>query len=358
MRSPAWPTAVALVGFSFGCATSGATAGHHDKRDMVSPAQRLADLRRAQVWIPTDVSSMNLRAGPADPGGFPPDALVPCKYVDKSQKGRSPKFTCSLGDHDEVKVKYGLHNGEVYAEVAATRLLWALGFGADHMYPVRIECRGCPPNFKGLPQPERPPVLVESATIERKMPGQAIETHEESGWAWTELQFVDEGAGGAALAQLDALRLLASFIQHTDSKPQQQRLLCLSPEKSDEHELCAHPFLMLNDVGQTFGHANRLNRDAPGSVNFDEWSRTPVWSDPNRCVANISKSLTGTLDHPAISEAGRKFLADRIAQLSDAQLHDLFDVAHFDRRSGHSIDEWVDAFKRKREEILNRRCPM
>jgi hypothetical protein len=189
------------------------------------------------------------------------------------------------------------------------------------------------------------------------MPGRAIETRDNSGWGWPELEAVDERAGGAPRAQLDALRLLAAFIQHTDSKPEQQRLLCLSSEKSDEKGVCAQPFLMLNDVGQTFGHANRLNRDAPGSVNFDEWSRTPVWSDPQRCVANISKSLTGTLDHPVIGEDGRKFLADRIAQLSDAQLHDLFDVAHFERRSGHTVDEWVDAFKRKRAEILNQHCP-
>ena len=325
---------------------------------MVSPAQRMADLRRAQVWMPTDVPSMNIRSGPADPGGFPPDALVQCDYIDKPQSGHSPKFTCALGEHDQVKVKYGQHNGEVYAEVAATRLLWALGFGADHMYPVRIECRGCPSHFRGPPQPGRPPVLIESASIERKMPGRAIEIHEESGWAWPELDVVDERAGGASRAQLDALRLLAAFIQHTDSKPAQQRLLCLSPEKSDVDEICAQPFLMLNDVGQTFGHANRFNRDRPGSANFDEWSHTPVWSDTKRCVANLSKSVTGTLDHPVISEQGRDFLGTRLAQLSDAQLHDLFDVARFERRSGHMADEWVDAFKRKRAEILNQRCPM
>jgi hypothetical protein len=355
MRSAAWPTTIALVLLSFGCVRTVAAAHAHDKRATVTPAQRMTDLRRAQVWMPTDVPLMNLRAGPADPGAFPPDAVVPCEYVDKPQKGRSPKFTCSIGEHDEVKVKYGRHNGEVYAEVAATRLLWALGFGADHMYPVRIECEGCPASFRGPRQPDRPPVLIEAAAIERKMPGRAIETHEDSGWGWGELEAVDERAGGAPRAQLDALRLLAALIQHTDSKPEQQRLLCLSSEKTDE--VCTQPFLMLNDVGMTFGQANRLNRAGPGSVNFDQWSHTPVWSDPKRCVANISKSWTGTLDHPVIGEKGREFLADRLAQLSDAQLHDLFDVAHFERYSGHTADEWVAAFERKRAEILNRQCP-
>jgi hypothetical protein len=92
-------------------------------------------------------------------------------------------------------------------------------------------------------------------------------------------------------------------------------------------------------------------------VNFDEWSHTPLWSDPKRCVANLSKSLTGTLDHPVIGEDGRRFLADLMTQLSDTQLHDLFAVARFERRSGHTVDEWVEAFKRKRDEILNHQCP-
>ena len=78
----------------------------------------MADIRRAQVWMNTDVAAMNLRTGPADPGAFAPDALVPCEYVDKPQKGRTPKFTCSLGDHDDVKVKYGEHNGEVTYKVS------------------------------------------------------------------------------------------------------------------------------------------------------------------------------------------------------------------------------------------------
>ena len=309
--------------------------------------------------MPTDIPSIDLRTGPSGPKAFAPGQLVVCDYVNKRLKGRTPKFACSLADNDEIKVKYGRNNGEVYAEVAATRLLWALGFGADHMYPVRIECRGCPVDFRGPRQHGRPPVLVDPATVERKMPGRAIESYEDSGWSWPELDLVDERVGGASRAQRDALRLLAAFIQHTDSKPSQQRLICLThaPDATEDGEICPKPFMMLNDVGQTFGHANIFNRDAPGSVNFAEWSHTTVWTDSSSCIANIQKSMTGTLDHPVISEAGRRFLADLLVQLSDRQLHDLFDVARFQLRSGHSTDEWVDAFKHKRDEVMNRRCP-
>ena len=33
---------------------------------------------------------------------------------------------CKDGEGEEIKVKFGGNNGEVYAEVATTRLLWAL----------------------------------------------------------------------------------------------------------------------------------------------------------------------------------------------------------------------------------------
>src|SRR5438128_712187 len=151
----------------------------------LTPKARLEAIRRGQVWTRTDVPSMDLRAGPQGPGAFTPNETVRCEYVQKAMSGNSPKFTCAIaktddkgaiaksddkdaiakgdkdaigkGDdkgakgedkRDEVKVKYGRDNGEVYGEVAATRLLWALGFGADRMYPVRVVCRGCPPDPK------------------------------------------------------------------------------------------------------------------------------------------------------------------------------------------------------------------
>ena len=116
---------------------------------------RIDAIRRAEVWRPTRVSSLDLEKGPEISRGFAPNATVQCDYVDEKLSGRSPKFSCALGRGDKVKVKYGKTNGEVYAEVAATRLFWALGFGADHMYPVRVICRGCPADLEGAPTANR-----------------------------------------------------------------------------------------------------------------------------------------------------------------------------------------------------------
>src|SRR5258706_5094495 len=108
----------------------------------ISDEARVTIIQHAQVWTPTTVSEMDLRLGPQGEGAFQPNAAVSCDYVEEKLDGSSPKFDCRLDDGSVVKVKYGL-GGEVQGEVLSTRLLWALGFGADRIYPAVVTCRGC-----------------------------------------------------------------------------------------------------------------------------------------------------------------------------------------------------------------------
>lgn len=332
------------------------------KEARLSPEARLVAIRRAQVWKPTSVASMDLVAGPQGKGAFVPGATVTCDFHLKDMSGRSPKFSCILGDGDEVKVKYGKTNGEVYGEVAATRLLWALGFMADRMYPVKVVCRKCPPDpAKGTSNPQAE-VVFDPAAVEREVEGEVLVSEAGSGWAWPELDLVEETASGAPIAHRDALKLLAVMIQHTDNKAEQQRLLCAPGERVDDRgEPCLHTFMMISDLGLTFGHANVFNRNPVGSVNFEQWSRARIWSNPKQCVADLSQSNTGSLVNPRISEAGRKFLGDLLAQLTDGQIRDLFTVARVAERTGPSLPapvaDWVAAFKTKRDAIVNHTCP-
>jgi hypothetical protein len=344
------------------CAHFGLPSTSRKPLERLSKAARLSAIRRAQVWRPTAVPSMDMWAGPNDKKGFAPKATVLCDYVDRKSSGHSPKFLCAIARGDVIKVKYGQDNGEVYAEVAATRLLWALGFGADHMYPATVECRNCPADPAHEPRERQRESRFYPAAVERKMPGETMESFPDSGWSWPELDLVSESAGGAPRAHRDALKLMAVLMQHTDSKASQQRLMCLNPRLEDGQ--CAEPFMMINDLGLTFGHTTAWNTQTESSVNLEAWAKTPVWADSGRCVGNLPRSATGTLDNPVISEEGRSFLADLLMQLSDAQLHDLFAVAQFPLRSlgmkptrpMTTVDEWVDAFKAKRDEIVNRSC--
>jgi hypothetical protein len=80
-------------------------------------------------------------------------------------------------------------------------------------------------------------------------------------------------------------------------------------------------------------------------------------------VGNLKKSLPGTLaSDPRIGEAGRKFLADLLVQLSDKQITDMFTAARVDQFHVHPernrpVSDWVAAFKKKRDEIVTAHCP-
>lgn len=322
---------------------------------------RAGAIRHAQVWSKVDVAAYDFKAGE---GEIAPWSTVTCEYVDRKYGGASPKFGCTLPPDEEVKVKYGQDNGEVYAGVASTRLLKALGFGADSYYPVSVDCHGCPSKLGGKSAGSNVSHF-DVAAIERKMKGKSVAVGTKEGWAWSELDLVNPSMGGAPLAQRDALKLMAVFLQHTDNKTEQQRLLCTGKSAGTEPEPCDKSFMMIHDVGNTFGKANRFNKAPISSVNLENWSSEPIWKDPQQCIGNLSKSWTGNLSNPRISEAGRKFLADLLVQLTDAQLHDLFTVAHFAEGPARmhgpagkdTVEAWVEVFKRKRDEIVRAQCP-
>jgi hypothetical protein len=346
---------------SVSCASLPARRQASSVKPARADVQRTAVLARAQVWQSVDVRRADLLAGPRLSNGFARGATVTCDYLDKKLSGLSPKFACRMSNGDELKVKYGGANGEVYGELLATRLLWALGFGADAMYPVNVICRGCPQPLGGIERPGGE-YRFDPAVVERKLAGAEWPEKDESGWSWQELAETTPARGGAPKAQRDALTLLAVFMQHTDSKPQQQRILCLG---GVEEGACSRPFLMVSDVGLTFGTASLTNANDVSGANLERWRTTPVWRDETGCVGNLDKSFSGTLHRPVISEAGRRFLAVLLQQLSDAQLHDLFEVARVNLRvrepgralSGFpAIDEWVAAFKQKRDEVVAKRC--
>jgi len=352
-----------LLANPHGAAAASRGSEKHSPSRTLTKEARETFLRSAQLWMPIHTGELDIRSGPAGPGAFRPDELVTCDFVPTPRTGSSKKFNCKLGSGDVVKVRYGADNPEVEGSVLATRLLWALGFGADAAYPVRVICRGCSDDPWNSRDKIEGSHVFDIATIERKAPGHEMHGDPE-GWAWRELDALDEAYGGAPRSQRDALKLLAVLIQHTDNKAEQQSLDCL-PDGQERDGSCAKPFLILHDVGLTFGHANYFNRNVTSSVNFELWAKTPVWRNREACIGHLGEAKTGTLADPKIGEDGRAFLADRLAQLTDQQIHDLFEIGHVERRSRKpnsseppaSVDEWAAAFRQKRADIASTRCP-
>jgi hypothetical protein len=341
--------------------------------DELTVEERRAILDRAQVFRPIETASLDLLSGPQGKRAFPFNANVSCEFSwpEEPLSGVTPKFECAVVPQDVVKVKYGEKNGEVYAEVAASRLLWALGFIADGMYPVKVTCRNCPADpYRAsadewsLGRPGNVATRVfDPATIERKFGDEEVEVPKYEGWSWRELDAIADNNVGAPRAHVDALKLLAAFIQHVDSKPENQALVCADADiRKDRqgNETCRRPFLMIQDLGSSFAAASKLTFP---KMDLGSWRSVDVWRDDTGCQANLTSSIVGTLSHPQISEAGRQFLAGRLKLLSDRQLRDLFTASRVERRNEQldgrrvTVDDWVEVFKAKRDQIVNRRCP-
>ena len=333
---------------------------------------RLALVERGRVFLRTpDIAALDLSRTPNDPAPLDPAGGVVCQYVPKPANATTPKFDCRLPDGDVIKVKYGW-TPERAAEIAATRLLAALGFGADHVTLLsKVRCLGCPPYpfqtrrlaevffatglLDRLVDDDQPREFV-WVSAERRMAGRAIEVDGYEGWDWNELERVSPEKGGASREDIDALRLIAIFLAHWDNKSTNQRLACeIGPGGADPRMPCQRPLLMLQDLGATFG---------PTKVAYERWAQKPIWADGSRCVVSMhDMPYRGSNFKPVqISEGGRALLGARLKQLSEPQIRALFQSAGFpDPATGRATGEvtpWVKTFQEKVREIADRSpCP-
>jgi hypothetical protein len=334
---------------------------------LVTPAQRSAALRSARVWQPpaAPIPQARLDRNPPDPEVLNENATVECRLVVRAMSGTTPKFDCELPGHGIIRVKYGSGNPELPAEVAATRLLTALGFGADRMYVVaRVRCAGCTMfpfhSLKclaetGLEKACFPggidyssKAAFDAVSVERRLEGRRLESTPDQGWAWYEIDQIDEAAGGSPRAHVDAVKLVAVLLAHWDNKAENQRLLC--PPGADLPDGgCSKSIAILQDLGASFG---------PAKLDLHNWRSTPIWADARNCRVSMEGMPWGggTFPEQFISEAGRLFLLSLLEQLSAAQLRDLFAGARVESSEGVTAEgrqpsAWAAAFLDKVRQI-------
>jgi len=338
-------------------------ANKPSKAKTVTAEERVDALSRASVWQPpAPIPRALLATDPKQP------KAIKCTFEISHLNGTAPKFDCRMPDGDKIRVKYG-NSPEVPSEVASTRLLHALGFGADDMTIYEtVRCYGCPSEpfltmktlgFAGAQELYGKVMNPDSykdfewAAVEKRHPGRPIETAEVEGWAFFELDLIDPKKGGAPKAQVDALKLLAVMLSHWDNKSENQRLVCVSEKEWPEGGKCRRPLALMQDVGSAWG---------PRKVDLEEWSKAPIWSDRATCTTTMDHlPYHGATFKPAkISDEGRTFLGGLLSQFTDQQLRDLFSSARFDHVSGllgnrkaAPIDQWVSAFRTKVSQITD-----
>ena len=387
---------------------------------VTSSTQRATYLATARVWQARDLlSPAEIVEGPPFARGtraeLNPPGGIPCTYESGGAQmgGRTPKFTCRAADGRSIRVKYfsgdpRSGNREVFAEVVATRLFWVLGFEADRVYPLTVNCQDCPADpmhatgpraartFLGVTEPPFAGLLILS------------QADVDQGWKFGEFEdAIDEMPAGPDRDRqrmyFDALRLLAAFVQHGDRKPEQQRLVCVGDVDlgaGDVHDLstgdgntfsvpalferpgassCRTPVAMIQDLGATYGSSGKIT-SRTNKIHLESWAKRRVFKPAvdetgkkgPACRLDVTAAFTAGGHAKAsapVSEAGRKFLADQLARLSDAHIRAIFEAARLealgdkvawtDPKTGRvlqGLDAWVEAFKQKREQIAAARC--
>ena len=224
----------------------------------------------------------------------------------KTLGGNTPKFACLTPGGTTIRVKYsdGSKDGnrEIFSAVAAAKLLWALGFVSDPIYPITLDCRDCPadPMSGAGPRARRSYLATFQPEVSRLVMVDGDDA--DQGWRWGEVDEAIANLPEGALrtrqrTHFDALTLLAVFIQHGDRKPEQQRLECrgaLDPRAGDAHPLedddggapvfferpdgsaCSEPVIALQDIGATFGGAGRMSKST-AKMNLKAWTNRPVF---------------------------------------------------------------------------------
>lgn len=300
-------------------------------------------LARAVVWQPP---ATPLREADLSQAAHGLPAEVHCAFRVAPMDGTVRKFSCTLPSGETLRVKYA--GPEPHGEAAASRLLLALGFGADRVgFVRRLHCAGCPwapfatmkavtlaravGLYERVVRYDRS-VTFDWVAVERRNAGEPIETAEIEGWTFEEFARVST----ASRTHADALRLMAVFLAHWDNKAENQRLVCLSGGP-DAQGRCARPFAMLQDVGATFG---------PRKVDLDAWREAPIWTDRARCEVGMETLPHGgaTFVPIRVSEAGRRFLVDALRSISREQVVGLFTGARVEPKFGR-VHQWADVFE-------------
>ena len=349
------------------------------KSCFTAEARELAE-RSAKVYSPPDpgydpVLGYNPANGPrsgaptVDAHGLAAPFSCVANVKENEGTGTTPKFYCSVagvldGDGEPLRYKVKPHfkgqspdkrNGEVYGEFLSSRFSKALGFFADDEWVADVTCPDCEKSlnrsFQGAPfNPFQP-----AAGIELPL-GHGIDvkcSNKDSAAIATSLDKLLKSGGNRA--EIDAFKLWLAFIDHGDTKTDNQKFSCLDAKKNPDGTKMCKPdqaVYYVSDMGSTFGHNSASEKKA----RLATWKgKDPIKVDGGRCQTT-AKSVGDT----SISEAGRALLADGLQRLLDAEKSDslitrVFRASRNDERD-QPAEQWTAEFERKARTIIDARC--
>jgi hypothetical protein len=345
-----------------------------------TPEARATAERTAKVWQEPDpdydpvlgYNPNKMRAGtpPVDANGLAQPINCMANAKPDKASGTTPKFYCSVPgvvdeDGDLVRYKIKPHfkgqsrdkrNGEVYGEFLSSRFSKALGFFADDEWVADVNCPDCE---KSLNKP-----FQDGAKFTPMQPASGIELalgkgidvncdNKDTAALAPTLQKLLQS--GAPRAEIDAFKLWLAFIDHGDTKADNQKFSCLDSAKNPDGSRTCKPgqaVYYVSDMGSTFGYSTASEKKA----RLEAWrGKDPIKVSNGRCT-----STAKSIGDASVSEEGRQLLATHLQRLLDAEqsnglITKIFRASRNDERD-QPAGLWTMEFVRKARTIIDAHC--
>jgi hypothetical protein len=281
--------------------------------------------------------------------------------------GTTPKFHCSIpgvvdGDGDLIRYKVKPHfkgqardrrNGEIYGEFLSSRFSKALGFFADDEWVADVTCPDCEKSLTSGFQGAKFTPFQPAAGIELAL-GKGIDVkcdNKDAAPIAGALQKLLQN--GAPRAEIDAFKLWLAFIDHGDTKTDNQKFTCVKWTKNSDNTMtCDEPVFYVSDMGSTWGYSSSSEKKA----RLEGWrGKDPIKVSGGRCTTTAK-----SVGDASISEEGRKLLADGLQRLLDREKSDGLITKVFRASRNQERDDapeaWAAEFQRKARTIIDARC--
>ena len=270
------------------------------------------------LWEDIDVSKLDLFYGPGGRAMAPDIRRI--EFIKEETQGHNKKYRIRDAKGRVWVAKLGR---EAQPETAAVRLLYGLGYKTEINYlvpTITIPGKGTHKNVRLEARPENVKRLDE--------------------WKWKDNPFVGTD-------QLQGLKIMMVFLTNWDLLDLQNKVLRVSENGRVEHHF------IISDLGATFGKLG--NNNLPFFFRLGRKTNDPgTWYE----AGFVSKVEAGMIDfdfkgkgrglmEDITVEQGR-WLARRLAMLSDKQLTDAFRAANY---SSDQIQLLKDGYKARVEEL-------
>lgn len=282
----------------------------------VIAAPQSSDGILVRLWQdPAPIASRDLRWGPgsADRAPKPPFA-----FVEHGGGGTQPKLVVADAAGVTWDVKFG---EEVHAEIAASRLVWALGYYVDELYYVGESVIG------GLDDPGRARDYVDASGRFRHARFERRQDHHESvepAWTFTANPF-------SGKPEMSGLKILMTLIGNWDVEQARNNRLVEVREPGQP----PYRRYFVGDLGAAFGHmGTRLSKHS--KWNLQDYQRDGFIEEVEDGQVDLDfEGLDPGIDEVPLEHA--RWFSGLLDQLTPAQIRQAFEAA------GATPDE-VDGF--------------